>query len=81
MVQEYGRPATELIDGLRQRGAEVTTVPVYQWDLPVDRGPLREAVKRLAAGEFDRRDVHHFHTSAAPVSDRGGRGDRHPAGF
>jgi uroporphyrinogen-III synthase len=53
VVQEYGRPATELIEGLRQRGAEVTTVPVYQWDLPVDCGPLREAVRRLAAGEFD----------------------------
>jgi len=53
VVQEYGRPATELIDGLRQRRAEVTTVPVYQWDLPVDCGPLREAVRRLAAGEFD----------------------------
>jgi uroporphyrinogen-III synthase len=53
VVQEYGRPATELIEGLRQRGAEATTVPVYQWDLPVDCGPLREAVRRLAAGEFD----------------------------
>ncbi len=53
VVQEYGRPATELIDGLRARGAEVSTVPVYQWDLPLDRGPLREAVRRLAGGEFD----------------------------
>lgn len=53
VVQEYGRPATELIEALRGRGAEVTTVPVYQWDLPVDQGPLREAVRRLAAGEFD----------------------------
>ncbi len=53
MVQEYGRPATELIEALRARGAEVSTVPVYQWDLPFDCGPLREAVKRLAAGEFD----------------------------
>lgn len=53
VVQEYGRPAVELIEGLRQLGAEVTTVPVYQWDLPVDRGPLREAVRRLAAGQFD----------------------------
>jgi len=53
VVQEYGRPATELIEGLRQRGAEVTAVPVYQWDLPVDCGPLREAVRRLGAGEFD----------------------------
>jgi uroporphyrinogen-III synthase len=53
VVQEYGRPATELIEGLRARGAEVATVPVYQWDLPLDCGLLREAVKRLAAGQFD----------------------------
>jgi uroporphyrinogen-III synthase len=52
-VQEYGRPSQELIDGLTARGAEVTSVPVYQWDLPEDLGPLREAVRRLAAGEFD----------------------------
>src|SRR5579884_541669 len=52
-VQEYGRPIPELIGGLRARGAQVTTVPVYQWDLPKDLGPLREAVRRLAAAEFD----------------------------
>jgi uroporphyrinogen-III synthase len=52
-VQEYGRPSRELIDGLNARGAEVTSVPVYQWDLPEDLGPLREAVRRLAAGEID----------------------------
>jgi uroporphyrinogen-III synthase len=52
-VQEYGRPATELIDGLRSRDVEVTQVPVYQWDLPEDLAPLREAVRRLTAGEFD----------------------------
>jgi uroporphyrinogen-III synthase len=53
VVQEYGRPATELIDNLRARGADISTVPVYQWDLPLDTGPLREAVHRLAAGGFD----------------------------
>jgi uroporphyrinogen-III synthase len=52
-VQEYGRQSPELLDGLRARGAQVTTVPVYQWDLPEDLGPLREAVRRLAAGDFD----------------------------
>jgi uroporphyrinogen-III synthase len=52
-VQEYGRPSQELLDGLRARGAQVTTVPVYQWDLPEDLGPLREAVQRLVAGDFD----------------------------
>src|SRR5580658_1343812 len=42
-VEEYGRSSMELLEGLRSRGAEVTTVPVYQWDLPVDVEPLREA--------------------------------------
>lgn len=52
-VQEYGRSNPELLAGLRERGAEVTPVRVYQWDLPEDTEPLREAARRLAAGEFD----------------------------
>ncbi|HUS07223.1 MAG TPA: uroporphyrinogen-III synthase [Bryobacteraceae bacterium] len=52
-VQEYGKPSTELHDALRSLGAEVTPVPVYQWDLPEDVEPLKRAASRLAAGEFD----------------------------
>ncbi len=52
-IQEYGRPSAELIGGLRARGAEVTSFPVYQWDLPEDTAPLREAVKRLVDRQFD----------------------------
>jgi uroporphyrinogen-III synthase len=52
-VQEFGRTSEELLDGLRARKAEVTTVPVYQWELPSDTGPLRDAARRLANGEFD----------------------------
>lgn len=52
-VQEYGKSNAELLDGLRARGAEVTPVRVYQWDLPEDLGPLREAVRRIAQGEAD----------------------------
>lgn len=52
-VQEYGRSNTDLLDGLRARGAEVTSVRVYQWEMPEDTGPLKEAAMRLAAGEFD----------------------------
>jgi uroporphyrinogen-III synthase len=52
-VQEYGRSNPELIAGLRARGAEVTQVRVYQWDLPEDVEPLREAARRVAAGNFD----------------------------
>jgi uroporphyrinogen-III synthase len=52
-VQEYGRSNPELLAGLRRRGAEVTAVRVYQWDLPEDSAPLHEAARRLAAGRFD----------------------------
>jgi uroporphyrinogen-III synthase len=52
-VQEYGRPNSELIAGLEARGAEVTTVRVYQWDLPEDTAPLREAARRIARGEAE----------------------------
>jgi uroporphyrinogen-III synthase len=52
-VQEYGRTNPNLIHGLKARGASVTTVRVYQWALPEERGPLREAVRGLAAGEFE----------------------------
>jgi uroporphyrinogen-III synthase len=59
-VQEYGKSNPELLDGLRSRGAEVTAVRVYQWDLPEDVAPLREAVHRIADG---RADVAMFTTS------------------
>ena len=52
-VQEYGRPSVELIEGLQARGAEIASVPVYQWDLPEDTGPLREAIRSLCANQFD----------------------------
>src|SRR2546427_154950 len=51
-VQEYGRSNPDLLDGFRARGAEVTAVRIYQWDLPEDTGPLREAARRVATGEF-----------------------------
>lgn len=52
-VQEYGRRNAELLDALRERGADVVPVPVYAWKLPDDRGPLRRAVERLLGGELD----------------------------
>jgi len=52
-VQEYGVSNPELLSGLRERGATVTRVPVYQWALPADCAPLQAAVKALAEGEID----------------------------
>ncbi len=52
-IQEYGRTSVELVEGLRGRRAEITTVRVYQWDLPLDLAPLRGAVRGICAGEFE----------------------------
>jgi len=52
-VQEYGVPNPDLLAGLAERGALVSRVPVYEWALPEDTGPLREAVAAIARGEVD----------------------------
>jgi uroporphyrinogen-III synthase len=52
-VQEYGVSNPELLAGLRERGAIVTRVPIYQWALPEDLAPLQAAVNELAAGKID----------------------------
>jgi uroporphyrinogen decarboxylase len=49
-VQEYGISNPLLLDGLTQRGAVVTRVPVYRWALPEDVEPLRHAVREMAEG-------------------------------
>jgi uroporphyrinogen-III synthase len=52
-VQEYGSSNGDLLAGLAERGAHVTRVPVYQWALPEDTGPLRRAIETIARGEVD----------------------------
>jgi uroporphyrinogen-III synthase len=52
-IQEYGRPAAGLAAALRARGCQVTPVRVYQYALPEDTQPLREAARRLAQGRAD----------------------------
>jgi uroporphyrinogen-III synthase len=52
-VQEYGVSNPELLEGLRERGAHVTPVPVYQWTLPDNTAPLRMAVEEIIAGRID----------------------------
>jgi uroporphyrinogen-III synthase len=52
-VQEYGRANPELVAALERLGAKVTSIPIYRWSLPDDLEPLREAVRRIVAREFD----------------------------
>lgn len=49
-VQEYGAPNPDFLDALKERGAVVQAVTVYQWALPEDTSPLREAVSALTNG-------------------------------
>ena len=49
-VQEYGVPNEDFLAALKERGVEVRRVPVYQWTLPHDIQPLREAIQALVEG-------------------------------
>lgn len=53
VVQEHGVPSPELVAGLSERGAEVLPVHIYEWSLPEDTEPLRNAVNAIARGEID----------------------------
>jgi len=50
-VQEYGVSNPELLEALRERGAIVRAVAVYQWALPEDIEPLRQAITALVHGQ------------------------------
>jgi uroporphyrinogen-III synthase len=52
-VQEYGAVNTALLDGLEQRGAQVTSVPVYQWALSENLDEIRATIGALQRDEFD----------------------------
>ncbi len=52
-VQEYGTSNPELLTALAERSISITRLPVYQWALPENVQPLREAVLALAHGHID----------------------------
>lgn len=50
-VQEYGLPNRDLLEALKQRGANVVQVPVYRWALPEDTAPLKLVINQILAGQ------------------------------
>jgi len=52
-VQEYGVENPELVHALESRGAAVVRVPIYRWALPLDVGPLENAIHELVDGRLD----------------------------
>ena len=53
VVQEYGRPSTQLVAGLRERGADVKSVSVYGWAMPEDTAPLAAGIQTLVDRQAD----------------------------
>jgi uroporphyrinogen-III synthase len=52
-VQLHGEPLPDLVDALRQAGAEVIELRVFRWALPDNDVPLRRLVAAVAAGQVD----------------------------
>jgi uroporphyrinogen-III synthase len=52
-VQEYGMSNPDLLEALKQRGAEVFPVPIYRWALPEELGLLRLAISEMVDGKID----------------------------
>lgn len=53
VVQEYGVSNAEFLAALKERGAIVQSFAVYQWALPLDTEPLRDAVTALIERRVD----------------------------
>lgn len=52
-VQEYGMSNPDLLEALKQRGAEVFPVPIYRWALPEEVGLLRHVIGEMVDGKID----------------------------
>jgi len=75
-VQEYGVTNAEFIRALETRGAQVLRVPIYEWALPEDLGPLRTAITALCDATVDiamftsATQVYHLFQVAGDIADR-----------
>jgi uroporphyrinogen-III synthase len=52
-VQEYGTINSELLAGLKKRGARLTLVKIYRWALPQDTRDLKSALSGIAQRRLD----------------------------
>ena len=50
-IQEYGVRNEDLVRSLSERGAQVTSLKVYTWELPEDTGPLKAAILKIVRGQ------------------------------
>ncbi|GHO58720.1 uroporphyrinogen-III synthase [Ktedonobacter robiniae] len=52
-VVHYGEHNAQFTEELRQRGAKLEELCLYEWLLPTNLAPLRSLVKSIVAGEID----------------------------
>ena len=52
-LQEYGMSNPDLLEALKQRGAEVFPIPIYRWALPEEVGLLRHVIGEMVDGKID----------------------------
>jgi uroporphyrinogen-III synthase len=52
-VLHYGERNAELAAGIRELGADLEELCLYEWLLPTDREPLRRLARQMLAGELD----------------------------
>jgi uroporphyrinogen-III synthase len=52
-VQLHGDPLPDVVEALRDAGADVIEVPVYRWEPPEDEQPLRRLIEATVAGAVD----------------------------
>ena len=50
-IQEYGVRNLDLVRALSERGAQLTHLKVYTWELPEDTGPLKAAILKIVRGQ------------------------------
>ncbi|MGK4585039.1 uroporphyrinogen-III synthase [Kitasatospora sp. HPMI-4] len=63
-VQEHGAPLDGFTAALRERGAEVISVPVYRWGPPEDPAAVRRLLEQIV-----RHEVHALTFTSAPAID------------
>lgn len=51
-VQHYGGPNRPLVQGLRERGAQVREVVLYTWGLPADETPVVALIDAMTQGDI-----------------------------
>jgi uroporphyrinogen-III synthase len=80
-LQEHGAPLPGFVDRLRERGAEVISIPVYRWLPALDSGPVRRLIDAVVRREVDAVTFTSAPAAATFLASAADCGDRIAAAF